>query len=60
MTKIKILIADKLSPLGIDWLEAQDDVEVANLPGRDADELAADIGNYDGMIIRSASKPRAT
>ena len=49
---IKILIADKLSPLGTDWLEAQDDVEVFNLPGRDAEELAADIGNYDGMIIR--------
>lgn len=58
MNKIKILIADKLSPLGIDWLEAQDDVEVANLPGRDSDELAADIGNYDGMIIRSGVKAK--
>ena len=55
---IKILIADKLSPLGTDWLEAQDDVEVFNLPGRDADELAADIGNYDGMIIRSGVKAK--
>ena len=54
--KIRILIADKLSPVGIQWLEEQDDVEVSNLPLRDVEELAADIGNYDGVIIRSGVK----
>jgi D-3-phosphoglycerate dehydrogenase / 2-oxoglutarate reductase len=54
--KLKVLVADKLSPLGIDWLEEQDDVEVANLPGRDPEELKADLGNYDGIIIRSGVK----
>ncbi len=54
--KIKILIGDKLSPLGIEWLEQQNDVEVANLPGRDPAELKADLKNYDGIIIRSGVK----
>ncbi len=51
--KIKILVADKLSQMGIDWLENQADVEVANKPLRDPAELAADIGEYDGVIVRS-------
>jgi len=55
---IKILVADKLSPLGIDWLEQQDDVEVTNKPGLDPAELARIIGQHDGMIIRSAVKAK--
>jgi D-3-phosphoglycerate dehydrogenase / 2-oxoglutarate reductase len=50
---MKILIADKLSKVGIDWLEAQDDVEVAINPGLPPAELAKIVGEYDGMIIRS-------
>jgi D-3-phosphoglycerate dehydrogenase len=56
--KIKILVADKLSPLGIEWLESQDDVDVANKPGMDPAELARIIGEYDGMIIRSGVKAK--
>ncbi len=59
MSKIKILIADKLSPLGTGWLEEQDDVEVTNNPGQTPEDLAASIGQYDGMIIRSAVKANA-
>ncbi|MFP4216093.1 MAG: phosphoglycerate dehydrogenase [Phycisphaerae bacterium] len=54
--KIKILVADKLSPLGIEWLENQDDVEVTNKPGQTPEELKADIGEYDGVIVRSGAK----
>lgn len=51
----RVLISDKLSPLaekvfeqrGIDF-----DVKV----GLDKDELAAVIGNYDGLAVRSATK----
>ncbi|MFW5840739.1 MAG: phosphoglycerate dehydrogenase [Planctomycetota bacterium] len=53
---IKILIADKLSKVGIDWLESQSDVEVTNKPGQSPEDLAACIGEYDGMIIRSGVK----
>jgi D-3-phosphoglycerate dehydrogenase len=56
--KIKILVADKLSPVGLKWLEEQEDVELANLPLREVEELAADIGNYDGVIVRSGVKLR--
>ncbi|MCK5114879.1 MAG: phosphoglycerate dehydrogenase [Phycisphaerae bacterium] len=50
---MKILIADKLSKVGIDWLEAQDDVEVTINAGLPPAELAKIAGEYDGMIIRS-------
>ncbi len=53
---IKILVADKLSPVGIEWLESQEDVEVTVQPGQSPEELARNIGQYDGMIIRSGVK----
>ncbi len=55
---IKILVADKLSKLGLDWLEEQPDVEVAYKPGLPPEELAQIIGEYDGMIIRSGVKAK--
>jgi len=59
MSKIKILIADKLSVSGIDWLERQQDVELTVQPGLSPAELADMIGQYDGMIIRSGVKVTA-
>ncbi len=53
---MKVLIADKLSKVGIDYLEKQDDVEVTNKPGLPPEELAKIVGDYDGMIIRSGVK----
>ncbi len=53
---MKILIADKLSDVGIDWLKSQDDVEVSVQPGLPPEELAKIIGEFDGMIIRSGVK----
>ncbi len=56
---MKILIADKLSEKGIEWLRAQPGVEVEVKPGLSPEELAATIGEYDGMIIRSGAQVTA-
>ena len=56
---MKILIADKLSKVGIDWLESQDDVEVTVRPGLPPHELAQIVGEFDGMIVRSGAKVTA-
>jgi D-3-phosphoglycerate dehydrogenase len=51
--RFKILAADKLAKEGLDFLAAQPDVQVANKPGLSEDELAAIVGEYDAMIVRS-------
>ena len=52
----KILITDKLAQEGIDLLKNIDGIEpVVNL-GISEDELASIIGEYDGLIIRSATQ----
>ncbi len=56
---MKVLIADKLSDVGIDWLKKQDNVEVDVKGGLSPEELAKIIGDYDGMIIRSGAKVTA-
>jgi D-3-phosphoglycerate dehydrogenase / 2-oxoglutarate reductase len=59
MADIKILVADKLSQVGIDWLKQQEDVEVDHIPGKSPAELAEIAPQYDGMIIRSGVKVTA-
>ena len=56
---MKVLIADKLSQVGIDWLRTQEDVEVEIKPPLPAAELAKIVADYDGMIIRSGVKVTA-
>jgi len=56
---MKILIADKLSPVGIDWLTEQKDVEVESKPGLSPEELAKVVPDFDGMIVRSGAKVTA-
>lgn len=56
---MKILIADKLSKVGLDWLAEQKDVQTDNRPGLKPDELARIVSEYDGMIIRSGAKVTA-
>jgi len=56
---MKILVADKLSQTGLDWLQQQQDVEVVVKPGLSPSELAKIIADYDGMIIRSGVKVTA-
>ncbi len=56
---MNILIADKLSKVGIDWLESQADVEIGVQAPLPPEELAKIVGEYDGMIIRSGVKVTA-
>jgi len=56
---VKVLIADQLSKVGIDWLERQAEVEVDVKPNLPPEELAGIVGQYDGMIIRSGVKVTA-
>ncbi len=52
----KILITDKLAQEGIDVINAMDDFEAVVKLGIGEDELARIIGEYDGLIIRSATR----
>ncbi len=55
----KILAADKLAKEGLDFIDSQPDCELVNKPGLSEDELAAIVGEHDGMIVRSAVKVTA-
>ncbi|MHC4552713.1 MAG: phosphoglycerate dehydrogenase [Planctomycetota bacterium] len=52
----KILIADKLAQEGVDLINSIDGFEAVVKTGMSEDELASVIGEYDGIIIRSASQ----
>lgn len=54
----KVLISDKLSPAAVQIFKDRG-LDVDFKPGLDKEELAAIIGNYDGLAIRSASKVTA-
>ncbi len=51
--KIRILVADKLAQAGIDYLQSFQDVQVDVKTGLSEDELAAIVGDYHGLIVRS-------
>ena len=51
--KFKILVADKLAQEGLDYITSQPDAELVNKPGLSEDELAAIVGEHDGLIVRS-------
>jgi len=53
---VKVLVADKLAKEGLERLREADGVDVDVRIGLKEDELAAAIGDYDGMIIRSGVK----
>jgi D-3-phosphoglycerate dehydrogenase len=52
----RVLVSDKLSADGISILEKADGFEVDFKPGLSPDEQGEIIGDYDGLIIRSATK----
>ena len=54
----KVLISDKLSPAAADIFRDRG-VDVDVKPGLAPDDLAAIIGDYDGLAIRSATKVTA-
>jgi D-3-phosphoglycerate dehydrogenase len=51
----RVLIADKLAPAGMDILRSASDIEVDQAVGLKPPELAAKIGPYHGLIVRSGS-----
>jgi len=58
MSTPKVLISDKLSPAAVKIFQDRG-VTVDVKPGLDKDQLAAIIGDYDGLAIRSATKVTA-
>jgi len=54
----RVLVAENIGASGIELLRQHFDVDVAN--GWSRDELAERIGEYDGVLIRSATKLDAT
>jgi D-3-phosphoglycerate dehydrogenase len=60
MTKPRVLISDALSPAAVQIFKDRGiDVTFEPNLGKDKDKLAAMIGDYDGLAIRSASKATA-
>ncbi len=56
---MKVLVSDKLSPKGVEIFEKAGGIEVDVKTGLPPDELKAIIGEYDGLVIRSATKVTA-
>lgn len=54
----KVLISDKMSPRAAE-IFAERGVEVDVKPGLSKDELIEIIGDYDGLAVRSSTKPDA-
>ncbi len=60
MTKPRVLISDALSPAAVQIFKDRGvDVTFDPSLGKDKDKLAAIIGDYDGLAIRSATKATA-
>ncbi|TVY11577.1 phosphoglycerate dehydrogenase [Paenibacillus cremeus] len=52
----KVLVMDGISDMGIQLLYDAPDVEVEKKNGLSEDELVAIIGDYDALLVRSATK----
>ena len=59
MSNAKILVSDKLSEHGLTVLREASGIEVDFRPGLTPDELLDTISEYDGLLIRSATKVTA-
>lgn len=55
----KILVSDKLGQAGLDRLDSAEDATYDIKTGLSKDDLIAIIPEYDGLIIRSGTKPDA-
>jgi len=53
---MKILVSDNLGEAGIQMFEEEEGIEVDVNTGLSPEELKSIIGNYDALIIRSATK----
>src|SRR5262245_6071374 len=52
----KILITDELSPQGLTYLTEAEDISFDIVKNLTSEELAARIGEYEGLIVRSSVK----
>ncbi len=52
----KVLVSDPISDLGIQQLMDAADVQVEKKTGLGEDELAAIIGEYDALLVRSQTR----
>jgi D-3-phosphoglycerate dehydrogenase len=55
MTAARVLVSDKMSPK-VQELLTREGLQVDVRPGMTPEELAAAIGDYEGLVIRSATK----
>jgi D-3-phosphoglycerate dehydrogenase / 2-oxoglutarate reductase len=53
---MKVLVSDNLGEIGIRMLQAEEGIEVDVKTGLAPEELKQIIGNYDALVIRSATK----
>ncbi|UCF37191.1 MAG: phosphoglycerate dehydrogenase [Acidobacteriota bacterium] len=53
---MKILVSDKMSAEGIEFLESQPGFTVVNRPGMDPDELLKEVADAHALIVRSKTK----
>ncbi len=53
---MKILVSDNLGEAGIQMFEEEEGIEVDIDTGLSPEELKSIIGNYDALVIRSATK----
>lgn len=56
---MKILVADKLDARGLEILQKAPGLKVDNKPGLAPEELKKIIGEYEGLVVRSATKVTA-
>ncbi len=52
----KIIVADRIAPVGIEYLRSQDDIEVVEAFGSEPAQLAALANEAQAIIVRSESK----
>jgi D-3-phosphoglycerate dehydrogenase len=56
MSNVRVLVSDKLAEAGLRVLREAPGVEVEYRPGMSEKELCGIIGDFDGLIIRSATE----
>jgi D-3-phosphoglycerate dehydrogenase len=53
---MRVLVSDNLGEAGIKMFEEEEGIELDVKTGLSHEELKEIIGNYDGLVIRSATK----
>ena len=53
---MKVLVSDNLGEAGIELFRQEDGIDVDINVGLTPDELKTEIGEYDALVIRSATK----